>query len=316
MRSRTLLAASGGGHLKQLTQLAERLPWASGDRVWCTVDTPQSQSLLDGEEVVFVESADPRDGRAALANARKIRAVIRSSDFTHAVSTGASLAVSALPQARRAGASCHYVESAARVVGPSLSGRLLAPFRHVHRYTQYQCWAQRGWAYAGSVFDAFEPGPERSDARPDRVVVALGTQGDFGFRSLVERLVDILPPTADVLWQTGATDVSDLDIDARPHIPAAEFEHALGEADVVVAHAGVGSALSALETGRHPVLVPRRSARGEHVDDHQEQVARELAGRNLASAVEVDDLDMDLLSAAATRSVAAARSLPGLRLDA
>ena len=193
---------------------------------------------------------------------------------------------------------------------------MLAPFRSVHRYTQYTGWARRGWKYAGSVFDGFTPVVDRRPPRLDRVVVTLGTQEGYGFRSLVERMVAILPPDTEVLWQTGATDVSDLAIEGRTMIPSAEFEAALAEADAVVAHAGVGSALSALEAGRHPILVPRRAERGEHVDNHQEQVARELAVRGVATPVEVDQLDLDLLLTASTRTVAVADAPPGLDLDA
>jgi UDP-N-acetylglucosamine transferase subunit ALG13 len=262
-----------------------------------------------------VQSADPRDARAAVANARQLRGLIRDGSFTHAVSTGATLAVSTLPQARAAGASCHYVESAARVNGPSLSGRILSPLRRVRCYTQYRSWSRSGWKYAGSVFDSFVCGPQVEPPRLDRIVVTLGTQDDYPFRRLVERLVAIVPRTAEVLWQTGATDVSDLPIDGRRAVPSLEFEQALREADVVIAHGGVGSALSSLEAGRHPILVPRRVERHEHVDNHQEQVVRELAHRGLAIHAEVDDLDLALLDKAATRTTMVTDTIPPLRLD-
>jgi len=77
---------------------------------------------------------------------------------------------------------------------------------------------------------------------------------------------------------------------------------AIGEADVVVAHAGVGTALAALEVGKCPVLVPRRLVHGEHVDDHQTQIATELGSRGLAVSAEADDLTLGhLLAASATR---------------
>jgi UDP-N-acetylglucosamine--N-acetylmuramyl-(pentapeptide) pyrophosphoryl-undecaprenol N-acetylglucosamine transferase len=67
----------------------------------------------------------------------------------------------------------------------------------------------------------------------------------------------------------------------------------------VVAHAGTGSLVGALEAGKLPVLVPRRAARGEHVDDHQEQIAAWAASMDLALAVEADELTVDDLLAAA-----------------
>lgn len=301
MSGRTLLVASGGGHLKQLKNLADRIPWVSDSRAWITVDNPHSRTLLEDErEVIFVPSAGSRDVVAAIVNARLVRARIRAGAFTHALSTGASLAVSILPLARAAGARCHFVESAARVGGPSLSGRVLAYVPGVHRYTQYRNWAKRGWTYAGCVFDPFEPGVPIAPPRLHRVVVTLGTLERFAFRSLVDRMVDILPPATDVLWQTGCTRVPDLNICVRPTLPAAELSAIMASADVVVAHSGVGSALSALEAGKVPILVPRRLHRHEHVDDHQEQLARELAERGLARWLEVEQLTLSALLEAST----------------
>ena len=53
----------------------------------------------------------------------------------------------------------------------------------------------------------------------------------------------------DVLWQTGCTPVDDLPIVATPFLPAADLASALAEADIVVSHAGTGSALANLGCG-------------------------------------------------------------------
>jgi UDP-N-acetylglucosamine--N-acetylmuramyl-(pentapeptide) pyrophosphoryl-undecaprenol N-acetylglucosamine transferase len=132
--------------------------------------------------------------------------------------------------------------------------------------------------------------------------VTLGTIG-YGFRSLVEEMIRLLPEGAEVTWQTGATDISELTIQAVASMPAKSLEAHIAQADVVVAHSGVGSALAALNAGKVPVLVPRRSSRGEHVDDHQQLIARELAGRGLAVYAELDELDLDHLRRAAGRRV-------------
>jgi len=234
--------------------------------------------------------------------------------FDVAVSTGASPAVSALPVAHQHGAEAYFVESAARVAGPSMSGRILTRWPGVRTFCQYRSWAAGRWSYAGSVFDAFEQCTAASVARVDRVVVTLGSQ-DYPFDRLVKRLVDVLPVDAQVLWQTGATDPVAHGIDGRRYISADELESAMAVADVVVAHAGVGSALSALSVGRHPVLVPRRSAYGEHVDDHQEQIAGELSRRGLATTCDPDDIDLGVLMAASRVRVMQNLSCPDLKLD-
>ncbi len=56
-----------------------------------------------------------------------------------------------------------------------------------------------------------------------------------------------------------------------------EFERALREASVIVSHAGAGTLIQVLSTGKAPVVMPRRKRYGEHVDDHQFEVARAFA---------------------------------------
>lgn len=297
------MAASGGGHLSELFHLRDRLPFDPGEVTWFTPDTPQSRSLLAGEQVVFAHDAPPRDWRAALRNARLAAAMCRRMRFGAAISTGASIAVSALPAARRHGAETAFLESAARVAGPSLSGRMLAGVPGIHTYCQSPQWADARWQYAGSVYEGFAPGPLREVPGITRVVVTLGSQRDYAFDRLVARLVEVLPADAEVLWQTGATDGSRHGINSVSTMPADELQAAMAAADLVVAHAGVGSTLAALDTGAHPVLVARRAGYGEHVDDHQLEIAAQLDGLGLATSCEPAEISTEVLLGAARRTV-------------
>lgn len=58
------------------------------------------------------------------------------------------------------------------------------------------------------------------------------------------------------------------------------------QARVVVSHAGVGSAMTAVSAGKRPLVVPRLKRHGEAVDDHQVAFARRLADKGLAVLVE------------------------------
>jgi UDP-N-acetylglucosamine transferase subunit ALG13 len=215
------------------------------------------------------------------------------------------MALSFYPLARLRGLACHYIESAARSDGPSATARMISRIPGVSLYAQYPRWALGKWHYRGSVFDSFQPATDAGEQVREvrKVVVTLGTFRGYGFARLVRRLLEILPPEAEVLWQTGDTDTSELGVDGHHAIPERDLIQAMREADVVVAHAGVGTALAALEVGKCPVLVPRRLAHGEHVDDHQTQIAGELGGRGLAVSVEADDLVLDDLLAAARSPV-------------
>ncbi len=296
----TLLVSSVGGHLADLYCLLPRLQGIDEDRVWVTFDTPQSRSLLAGEEVVYVDYTGPRDIKNVLRHTLVARRLFRGRHpFSTVVSAGSGVALSFLPIGRARGAACHYIECSARAMDPSVTGRLLSRVPGIHLYAQYEDWAKPPWTYAGSVLDTFVRGESVEDSTIRRAVVTLGTMEDYEFRSLVERALAVLPSDAEVLWQVGCTDVSDLPIHAHRQLPAGELQEAIEAADVVIAHAGCGSSVSALEAGKTPVLVPRRRSHGENVDDHQLLIADELDKRKLAVVRSVEDLTLDDLLLAA-----------------
>lgn len=101
---------------------------------------------------------------------------------------------------------------------------------------------------------------------------------------------------------------------ARPAMPFAEMLQHFQEADIVITHAGVGSILLSLHHGHVPIVVPRQHRLGEHVDDHQVEMARVLAARNLVVAREAAELTLDDLTAAAAWSVRARPDVDPFRL--
>jgi len=301
----TLCVCSVGGHLAELNDLAPRLYGVDTDRVWVTFDTPQSRSTLAGEDVIFVRFTDTRDIVGVAQNSLVARRLFRGRHpFSSVVSTGAAIALSFLPVGRMRGAACHYIESATRIEGPSATGRILSHVPGIALYAQYPGWALSPWSYVGSVFDGFVPESGQQTPRDiRRAVVTVGTMEGYEFRRLIDRARELLPRDAEVLWQVGCTDVSDLPLEARPRVPAKELEEAIAAADVVIAHAGCGSSLAALQAGKKAVLVPRLQARGENIDDHQVQLGEELSSRDLAIVRSVEDLRSEDLRLAAASSV-------------
>ena len=295
--SRTLLVASTGGHLEELTRLRRRMPEL--DEVeWATFDDAQSRSMLDGETVHYVRYIAPRDLGATVAVSREAVRIVRGGGYDRVISTGAAIALPFLGAARALGLSGHYIESAARSQGPSLTGRLVSWLPGLRLYTQYANWADRRWRYGVSLFDAYAPAEdELAPPLARRVVVTLGTMRTYEFRSALEALVrllpDVLAPDAQVLWQVGCTDTTGLPIEGRVSVPATEMRTAIDDADLVIAHSGIGSALAALDAGLCPVLLPRRAARGEHVDDHQLLIAADLDARGIAVSRDPEQLVAD-----------------------
>lgn len=114
------------------------------------------------------------------------------------------------------------------------------------------------------------------------------------------------------VWQLGySAGRNDLPGKVFEQVSAVDFDAYASAADVVVSHAGVGSLLGLLDLGIAPVLVVRRKARQEHVDDHQAQIAELADSRGVAISVEVEDLDADLLRRASCYAVEDVGSVGG-----
>lgn len=280
----TLLVASPGGHVDELFEFAPLLLARSAHRVWLTADTPQTRSLLTGEEVVWVPSIGPRQGARAVRALPGAVRILRRVRPQLIVSTGASLSLPYLVSGRSMGVETHYIESATRLDGPSLTGRMVSRLPGAVLHHQGFAVPRPRWHPIGSVFDAFESRP--GTPRPvHRVVVSVGTER-FEFPRALAAVARQLPRDADVLWQTGHTRLDhDLTGTVRQWVPGEELRHAVERADLVITHAGVGSVLTALRAGHVPVVIPRRSGLDEHVDDHQVQLASLLAERGLVAAV-------------------------------
>jgi len=108
------------------------------------------------------------------------------------------------------------------------------------------------------------------------IFVTVGTQ--LPFPRLIDAL-DALAPTLDepIVAQVGASEVQSRHLDARTGLSPTDFEKTFAAARVVVAHAGIGTILSARKMGKPLVLLPRRQALGEHRNDHQLATARQVA---------------------------------------
>jgi len=308
----TLLVAASGGHLSQLVELSARIEHLGEDSLWVTFDSAQSRSLLRGRNTEFIRPIEERDLVGVCLGLAAAHRIFSSRNVSAVVSTGSVIALSFLPYAAIRGIAAHYIESAARVGSPSLTGRLLQLVPGVQLYRQYPQAATGRWRFAGSVFDGFEA-TEGKERPVRRIVVTLGS-GVHSFRRLIERLVKILPPDAEVLWQTGSTSVEGLPIEARPIVPAATLNDAILAADAVIAHAGCGSSLSALNLGKYAVLVPREPRYGELVDNHQIELASFLGERDLALHRTPETVTFADIEMAAARKVSRRAKLPALSL--
>ena len=92
-----------------------------------------------------------------------------------------------------------------------------------------------------------------------------------------------------------------------------EFSAAVRRARIVISHAGAGAVIHALGAGKIPVVMPRRKKYGEHVDDHQLDLARVLAAERRA-IVALESADLPAAIASAASAGGAARSDQPLKM--
>lgn len=81
----------------------------------------------------------------------------------------------------------------------------------------------------------------------------------------------------DIFAQIGETDWEPEHIAWSRFLQPPEFTRRFAEAEVVVAHAGMGTILSALQWEKPIVVMPRRASLGEQRNEHQLATARHLS---------------------------------------
>ncbi|MEO9573509.1 MAG: glycosyltransferase [Tateyamaria sp.] len=89
-----------------------------------------------------------------------------------------------------------------------------------------------------------------------------------------------------VIAQAGASTRRFQNMQTVSYLSQAEFRDHMISARLVVAHAGMGTILSAAELGLPVILMPRLAKFGEHRNDHQLDTAKEMARLSNVSIVQ------------------------------
>lgn len=140
------------------------------------------------------------------------------------------------------------------------------------------------------------------------IFVTVGTQ--LPFDRLVEA-VDTWPGLlpGGAFGQVGPGGRPARNFETVPFLAPDRFLALLDEAELVVAHAGMGSIITALTLGKPIVVMPRRHLLGEHRNDHQVATAqRLLLDRGVAVAEDAASMHRFLDRHAAAGAGSAAES--------
>ena len=296
-----MLLADSGGHLQEMWEQAKLLD-PSIERVWISSDTQMSQSLLANEPSkrllptrIFPRRLDLAI-RAIPRSVRELRAIRPQA----VVSTGPAIAVPWLLAARVLRIPALFIESATFVQHRSMTGKIFSYTPGIRRFSQTTL-VGRKWRTAPNVFDLVSKDPASPQADIEqRVFVTVGSN-KFPFDRLVKRLEAVIPQDWDVVWQLsgeGAHQPSRGRVTGI--LPLEEVHELIRTSAVVVCHAGVGSALTAIQLGRTPIVCARSSEHGEHVDDHQLDLTGYLAPLSTVVVREAHLLTLEDLQFAAS----------------
>lgn len=293
------LAASGGGHVRQLLDLEP--VWRDTDYVFVTEDTALGRSLAAAHPVRFVDHyalGQARLGRAgamlrgALANFVQSARIVARERPDVVITTGAGAMYWTALLAKARGARIVLIDSFARFDAPSKFARGLRRF--ADEVVVQSAALKTLWPDA----QLFDPLRVLDSAPPPKQPLLFATVGaTLGFPRLVDAVLALKRSGAlpeRVVLQIGDTpppaDVPD-GVEIVESLAFDRVQALLAEADFVVCHGGTGSLITALRAGCRTIAMPRRFALGEHYDDHQEEITAAFKARGLIEvALEADAL--------------------------
>ncbi|MFO7976408.1 MAG: PssD/Cps14F family polysaccharide biosynthesis glycosyltransferase [Candidatus Hydrogenedentota bacterium] len=306
---------SHGGHLTEMLELMEA--FEGHDTFFFCYDAETTRALPRAYRV----PNRPRNPLEYGLNLVRAYRIFRKERPDMVVSTGAEIAIPVMLVAKWFRLPTVYIECGAQVATPSLTGRLM--YWLADRF--YVQWPELGPAYGpramfrGSLVDEERPvenedrAEKRMGAMPSQrvqvgrsssdqtsianesgmIYATVGTMFlDFG------RLVNALDAIAQktgrrVVIQTGMGTTAPLFCEYFDFKPREEIAVLQREAAVIVAHAGVGSVIEALEARRPLVVCPRLKKYNEHLTDHQlelaEAVQRRGWGRMVLDMADLED---------------------------
>ena len=108
------------------------------------------------------------------------------------------------------------------------------------------------------------------------IFVVLGTQ-KFQLNRLLQKLDEYVEQgllTDEIYAQIGNSTYKPRHYAYKDFMDKKEFDATIAKADLVIAHSGVGTIITAIHAKKPVVVFPRLAKYKEHVDDHQLDIAR------------------------------------------
>jgi UDP-N-acetylglucosamine transferase subunit ALG13 len=286
---RICLAASGGGHLRQLLDLQPF--WSAHDYFFVTEDTALGQSLRDNHSAYFVPHFGLGQARLgapfkmlwrAFISFFKTGALMLRERPDMVVTTGAGAVFFTVLWARLLGARIVVIESFARFEQPSLFGRMTRPMADEF---VVQSAALAAHYPKAKFFDPFKVLGVWEGQKQPLVFATVGAV--LPFDRLVNAVAEANAKGAideRILLQVGEGGNRPTGLESVETLPFEQLKDVLKDASIVICHGGTGSLITALREGCHVIAMPRLYSKGEVYDDHQVEIIEAFQGRGLVQS--------------------------------
>ena len=284
---RGAVVVSAGGHLEQALRRVTQLNLQS-NTTFIIPKNAQSESKLSNQNHLFMANVASRDYLGLCKAIIQLIKILNKKDFDYVLSTGAGVAFACFIVCKFKRINFFYIESIARVQTPSLTGKMLALFQSSNLYTESVYFDSRKWKKIETFFSDYSLQKSLGNRRNPqelKIFVTVGTVHKYKFQRMVDLVRSVLTSRDDVIWQIGDTRSSHLPGTVHRELSEVEIARKVDWADVVITHSGVGSILNILDRGKYPIIIPRLSNYGEHVDDHQIEIASKISKLGLGLVI-------------------------------
>jgi UDP-N-acetylglucosamine transferase subunit ALG13 len=123
------------------------------------------------------------------------------------------------------------------------------------------------------------------------IFLTVGTQLPFDRLSRAMDEWAFKNPSVEIFGQIGPGIYKPTHFPSKDFVSPVEFDELISRSELIVAHAGMGSILTALQFCKPIVIFPRRASLFEHRNDHQFATAKKFHGKpGVAVAFEIPDL--------------------------
>jgi UDP-N-acetylglucosamine--N-acetylmuramyl-(pentapeptide) pyrophosphoryl-undecaprenol N-acetylglucosamine transferase len=291
---RICLAASGGGHVRQLLDL---MPvWSEYHSFLVTEQTALGDSLAGEHRTYFVthvalgQAKLGRPGlmiRSAWRNLLESWRVIRAERPDVIITTGAGAVFGIVAWGKIHGAKVIAIESFARFERPSAFMRIAS---RIADFSILQSARLKPWFPWAMVFD---PLRMTDQTRPEKEPLLFATVGaTLPFDRLVEAVAELkrsgeIPER--VIAQVGVGGACPPELECVETMTFDEIRATVARADLVVCHGGTGSMITALRERCRTVVMPRMFDLAEHYDNHQLEISESFEQRGLVRVARSPD---------------------------